>query len=31
MKLDVIDKRLLAALQRDASRSIEALAEDVGL
>ncbi|MGL4243643.1 MAG: Lrp/AsnC family transcriptional regulator [Beijerinckiaceae bacterium] len=29
--MDAIDKRLLAALQRDASRSIEALAEDVGL
>jgi Lrp/AsnC family transcriptional regulator len=31
MRLDAIDKRLLAVLQRDASRSIEALAEDVGL
>jgi Lrp/AsnC family transcriptional regulator len=31
MKLDAVDKRLLAVLQRDASRSIEALAEDVGL
>jgi Lrp/AsnC family transcriptional regulator len=31
LKLDAIDKRLLAALQRDASPSIEALAEAVGL
>jgi Lrp/AsnC family transcriptional regulator len=31
LKLDAIDKRLLTALQRDASRSIEALAEDIGL
>lgn len=31
MKLDVIDKRLLTELQRDASRSIEALADTVGL
>jgi Lrp/AsnC family transcriptional regulator len=31
LKLDLIDKRLLTALQRDASQSIEALAEAVGL
>lgn len=31
MKLDVIDKRLLAELQRDSSRSIDALADVVGL
>jgi Lrp/AsnC family transcriptional regulator len=31
MKLDAIDKRLLAVLQEDASQSVEALAEAVGL
>jgi Lrp/AsnC family transcriptional regulator len=31
MNLDAIDKRLLQALQADASRSIESLAEAVGL
>jgi Lrp/AsnC family transcriptional regulator len=31
LSLDAIDKRLLAELQRDSSRSIEALAETVGL
>jgi Lrp/AsnC family transcriptional regulator len=31
LKLDAIDKRLLIELQRDSNRSIEALAETVGL
>jgi Lrp/AsnC family transcriptional regulator len=31
LKLDAVDKRLLEKLQQDAGRSIEALAEEVGL
>jgi Lrp/AsnC family transcriptional regulator len=29
--LDLIDKRLLAALQRDSSQSLDALADDIGM